>query len=221
VTLTLRLPGNSLRLSDDGTPVDKCNFGVNPSCNAARHRFPLLQGDANSDIPLSFYGSARIQASNGASFAQAVSTARFVLGGAIVELSAREGGGWDSFKAVGTNADVSRITRIGNTESGYFSGTVLFHTDASGKASGTVDLTSSASFSGSGTLGNLAFAFIDPQLFIDPSWLGQHSQTSLSIAQGVGNDVSPVPDAPTGLALLSGLAMLSVRRWRARHAVRD
>jgi hypothetical protein len=180
-----------------------------------------LQGDANSDIPLSFYGSALIQAANGASFAQAVATARFVLGNSVVELSAREGGGWDSFTKLGTNADVSRISRIGNIESGFFSGTALFHTDATGKASGSVDLTSTVSFSGSGTLTNVAYAYIDPELFFDPTWLNQHPNTSLAITQGVGNAVSAVPEAPTSLALVSGLALLSLRRWRERQAARD
>jgi hypothetical protein len=177
-----------------------------------------LQGDANSDIPLSFYGSALIQAY---SPSLTGATARFALGDSVVELSAYVGGRFDDFTKLGTNADVSRINRTGNIESGYFSGTALFHTDATGKASGTVDLTASASFNSAGMMSNLALAYIDPNLFFDPTWLSQHPNASLAITQGVGNAVSPVPEAPTSLALVSGLALLSLRRWRARQAARD
>jgi hypothetical protein len=175
-----------------------------------------LQGSASSDIPLSFNGYAMVQAEPG--WGQVFSEARFVLGDALVDLSAREGAPFDTFTVTSNHADVSRITRVGNKESGYFSGTVLFHTDANGKASGTVDLTANTTFSGWGPLANLGVAFIDPQLFFDPTWLNDHPNTSLAITQGVGNAVSQVPEAPTSLALLSGMALLSLRRWRERHS---
>jgi hypothetical protein len=179
-----------------------------------------LQGAANSSIPLSFYGSARIQASPGPGTigTQVTANARFALGSALVDLSAREGSGWDQFTVTGTNADVSRINRLGDAESGYFSGTVLFQTDANGKASGTVDLTASTSFGGRGTGTTVGQAYIDPLLFIDPVWQSQHQQVTLAILPGVGNSVLQVPEPTTLLSMLAGLGRLVVRRRRGRQA---
>jgi hypothetical protein len=41
------------------------------------------------------------------------------------------------------------------------------------------------------------------------------------ITQGVGNEVSPVPEAPTSLALVSGLALFCLRQRHARRSRPD
>jgi hypothetical protein len=189
-----------------------------------------LSGDANSAIPVSFLGRARVQAAPdwAAKWSKVVSDATFMLvnsnfAWAGVDLNARQGyGQQDAITATGTGADVSRIVRTGNSEAGDFNGTLLFTTDASGYAVGYVVLAANTQFgSGTSTANSYGVAFVDPKLFIDPVWLDQHPQTTLTITQGVGNEVSPVPEAPTSLALVSGLALFCLRQRYARRSRHD
>jgi hypothetical protein len=189
-----------------------------------------LSGDANSAIPVSFLGRARVQAApdGAATWSKVVSDATFMLvnsnfAWAGVDLNARQGyGQQDAITATGTGADVSRIERTGNTESGYFNGTLLFPTDTNGNAVGYVVLAANTQFgSGGGTADSYGVAYVDPKLFIDPVWLDQHPQTTLMITPGVGNEVSPVPEAPTSLVLVSGLALFCLRQRRARRSRPD
>lgn len=105
-----------------------------------------------------------------------------------------------------------------SSATGTFSGVLMAGTDASGNGRGFVTLRAFASASGAYALSAPSWAFIDPSLTIDASYLAAHPESSLTLPPGVGNAVTAVPELQSQALLLAGLAALSglaVRRQRA------
>jgi hypothetical protein len=95
--------------------------------------------------------------------------------------------------------------------SGSFSGTLMGATDANGQGRGSVSLQASASASNS----RLSWAFIDPALTIDPTYLAAHPEATLTLPPGVGNAITAVPEPQTLLLMLAGLSVMALRRRAA------
>lgn len=64
----------------------------------------------------------------------------------------------------------------------------------------------------------VARAFIDPLLAIDSQWLVARIGTSLTLPEGVGNAMAPVPEPGSWALMLGGMAILAVcQRLRLRQ----
>lgn len=98
-----------------------------------------------------------------------------------------------------------------SSASGSFSGTLMGATDASGHGRGYVDLQAFASAFDS----RLSWAFIDPALTIDATYLAAHPEATLTLPAGVGNAITAVPELQALLLMLAGLSVLALRRRAA------
>lgn len=103
----------------------------------------------------------------------------------------------------------------GSDTAGTFSGVILANTDASGRARGVVSLNVFVSARAVLTNGGSAIstAFVDPALWIDPSYLEVNPSAQLFLTPGVGNQM-PVPE-PSQLVLTAlglGIGILVMRR---------
>jgi len=95
---------------------------------------------------------------------------------------------------------------------GLFGGTILIVTNSQGVGSGSVHL---SAFAGSGSLNgdskgfSIASSFIDPYLYINPTYLSSNSSASLRVLDGVGNGpISPVPESSALVYMCLGCVLL-------------
>ena len=94
-----------------------------------------------------------------------------------------------------------------SSASGSFSGTLMGATDANGHGRGSINLNAFASSAGS----RPSWAFIDPALTIDASYLAAHPEATLTLPAGVGNEITAVPEPQALLLMLAGLGALALR----------
>ncbi|MDC8774464.1 PEP-CTERM sorting domain-containing protein [Paucibacter sp. hw8] len=94
---------------------------------------------------------------------------------------------------------------------GFFIGKFNVLTDASGFATRRVSMMASASSISSGaSFSASAYAFLDPEFHIDPTWLALNPGASVLVPEGVGNAISPVPEPRSWLLMMCGLSLLSL-----------
>ncbi|MFA9217639.1 MAG: PEP-CTERM sorting domain-containing protein [Sphingomonadaceae bacterium] len=101
-------------------------------------------------------------------------------------------------------------TKVGAASiSGLFQGTLFVPINATGEAVGVVNL-----YAYAGAFGLRSTSFIDPQLHINTDWLLANPGITLTLPDGVGNEISAVPE-PTSFSLLAlGLCLIGARLRR-------
>jgi hypothetical protein len=62
-------------------------------------------------------------------------------------------------------------------------------------------------------------AYIDPYFYIDPEWLALNPGATLSLPEGVGNSITPVPLPGSLPFMLSGLGLLGALVRRRNHQI--